>query len=276
MAGDDVLLHYAIADVAWFVQPGDPLDTEAWQRGATQYLPDGKAGLTRRCSPRARQACCPTGRVRRWCSHVRVDADGQVEARRRRAFADPQQGQARPTRRSRPAQLPDAFAELARRIAAAEEARGAAASSRSSRRFARRRRRRLRHLVPAAVEVGGRQRGACRWRPTWRSPTRCTPRGTGLFRVMPEPDARAEQRLRHTARALGIELAGGHGPARLRAVARRPGAEARGVADGDPPRRRRRVVRPVLGRAATVALRRWPPRTAMPLRRCAASPIATW
>ncbi len=28
---------------------------------------------------------------------------------------------------------------------------------------------------------------------------------TGLFRVMAEPDARAEQRLRHTARALGIE-----------------------------------------------------------------------
>ncbi|MEO7371045.1 MAG: RNB domain-containing ribonuclease, partial [Ilumatobacteraceae bacterium] len=45
MAGNDVLLHYAIADVAWFVDDGDPLDTEAWQRGATQYLPDGKAGL---------------------------------------------------------------------------------------------------------------------------------------------------------------------------------------------------------------------------------------
>ena len=29
--------------------------------------------------------------------------------------------------------------------------------------------------------------------------------GTGLFRVMPEPDERAEQRLRHTARAFGIE-----------------------------------------------------------------------
>ena len=29
--------------------------------------------------------------------------------------------------------------------------------------------------------------------------------GTGLFRVMPEPDERAVQRLRHTARALGIE-----------------------------------------------------------------------
>ena len=28
--------------------------------------------------------------------------------------------------------------------------------------------------------------------------------GTGLFRIMPEPDGRAEQRVRHTARALGI------------------------------------------------------------------------
>ena len=45
MAGDDVLLHYAIADVAWFVDDGDVVDVEAWQRGATQYLPDGKAGL---------------------------------------------------------------------------------------------------------------------------------------------------------------------------------------------------------------------------------------
>ena len=44
-SGDDVLLHYAIADVAWFVDDGDVLDQEAWQRGETQYLPDGKAGL---------------------------------------------------------------------------------------------------------------------------------------------------------------------------------------------------------------------------------------
>src|SRR5215217_960059 len=25
-AGDDIVLHYAIADVGWFVRPGDPLD----------------------------------------------------------------------------------------------------------------------------------------------------------------------------------------------------------------------------------------------------------
>ena len=44
-AGADVLLHYAIADVAWFVEDGDALDVEAWTRGETLYLPDGKASL---------------------------------------------------------------------------------------------------------------------------------------------------------------------------------------------------------------------------------------
>src|SRR4030095_16808924 len=41
--GGDLLLHYAIADVSWFVDDGDAIDLEAWRRGATQYLPDGKA-----------------------------------------------------------------------------------------------------------------------------------------------------------------------------------------------------------------------------------------
>ena len=44
-AGRDWVLHYAIADVGWFVSHGDPIDAEAWTRGVTTYLPDGKAGL---------------------------------------------------------------------------------------------------------------------------------------------------------------------------------------------------------------------------------------
>ena len=44
-AGADWLLHYAIADVGWFVDHGGALDAEAWVRGVTAYLPDGKAGL---------------------------------------------------------------------------------------------------------------------------------------------------------------------------------------------------------------------------------------
>src|SRR6188508_2229039 len=37
-SGHDLLLRYAIADVAWFVGDGGPIDAEAWRRGATLYL----------------------------------------------------------------------------------------------------------------------------------------------------------------------------------------------------------------------------------------------
>ena len=43
--GADLILHYAIADVAWFVAADGALDREAWRRGTTIYLPDGKASL---------------------------------------------------------------------------------------------------------------------------------------------------------------------------------------------------------------------------------------
>ncbi|RYD67313.1 MAG: RNB domain-containing ribonuclease [Sphingomonadales bacterium] len=45
MAGNDFILHYAIADIGWFVDPDGPIDAEAWYRGETLYLPDGKANL---------------------------------------------------------------------------------------------------------------------------------------------------------------------------------------------------------------------------------------
>lgn len=38
-------VHYAIADVAAFVKPGDPLDTEARRRGETLYAPDRRTPL---------------------------------------------------------------------------------------------------------------------------------------------------------------------------------------------------------------------------------------
>src|SRR5687768_12929440 len=36
-AGGDLLLHYAIADVGWFVADGGAMDAEAWRRGTSQY-----------------------------------------------------------------------------------------------------------------------------------------------------------------------------------------------------------------------------------------------
>ena len=40
-----IICHYAIADVAWFVDEGGAMDREAWTRGTSQYLPDGKISL---------------------------------------------------------------------------------------------------------------------------------------------------------------------------------------------------------------------------------------
>ena len=44
-AGDGYLVHYAIADVAAFVTPGDPVDAEAHRRGETLYGADSKVPL---------------------------------------------------------------------------------------------------------------------------------------------------------------------------------------------------------------------------------------
>ena len=207
MTGDDVLLHYAIADVAWFVDDGGVLDQEAWQRGATQYLPDGKAGLYPAQLAEGATSLLPDGPRPAIVFHVRVDTEGQskldgversvIHSRAKLAYESVQ-----------PAQLPDAFGELARRISRAEDARGAA------------------RIEPLEQEVHALEAGGydISFRPRLQSEDDNAAMslatnlaiadllfaaGTGLFRVMPEPDARAEQRLRHTARALGIDWAAG-------------------------------------------------------------------
>jgi exoribonuclease R len=43
--GDGYTVYYAIADVAAFVQPGDPIDLEARRRGETLYAPDKRTPL---------------------------------------------------------------------------------------------------------------------------------------------------------------------------------------------------------------------------------------
>ncbi|MCW2797770.1 RNB domain-containing ribonuclease, partial [Nocardioides sp.] len=44
-AGEGYVVHYAIADVAAFVTPGDPVDLEAHRRGETLYGADSKVPL---------------------------------------------------------------------------------------------------------------------------------------------------------------------------------------------------------------------------------------
>ena len=74
--GGDLLLHYAIADVAWFVRDGDPVDQEAWKRGATLYLPDGKASLYPRALSEGAASLLPSGPRPAVVFIVKVAADG--------------------------------------------------------------------------------------------------------------------------------------------------------------------------------------------------------
>jgi exoribonuclease R len=201
-SGADLVLHYAIADVAWFVDDGGPIDAEAWTRGATQYLPDGKAGLYPPILSEAAASLLPAGPRPAVVFTVRVAPDGAVRL----------DGAERAVVRSvaklaydgvRDSDLPPDFAALAERIAAAEARRGAV------------------RVDPPEQEVSAQGDGRLqlRFRPRLASEARnaalslaCNlavadalqAHGTGLFRVMPEPDERAVKRLRRTARAFGL------------------------------------------------------------------------
>jgi exoribonuclease R len=123
-AGDDVILHYAIADVGWFVRPGDPLDREAWQRGVTVYLPNWRAGLHTDRIAEDVGSLLPGSPKPPIVFTVRVAADGGVvldgaeraiiRNRAKLAYSTATAGD-----------LPPALPELSRRIEHAERDRGA-------------------------------------------------------------------------------------------------------------------------------------------------------
>lgn len=201
-AGADLILHYAIADVAWFVADGDPVDTEAWARGETLYLPDGKASLYPPLLSEAAASLLPGGPRPAVVFAVRVAPDGQARLDGvERALIRNAAKLAYETVRD--ADLPPGFGELSDRIAAAEAARGAA------------------RVDPPEQVVGEAPGGfTLEFRPLLESERRnaalslatnlavadaLAAHGTGLFRVMAEPDRRAVKQLRHTAVGLGIE-----------------------------------------------------------------------
>ena len=203
VAGSALILHYAIADVAWFVDDGGVIDTEAWARGETLYLPDGKAGLYPPVLAEGAASLLPDGPRPAVVFSVRVDAAGAVQldavtralihSRAKLAYAS-----------VRDEDLPDGFADLSARIARAEAARGAA------------------RVDPPEQELaqGPDGRLALTFRERHPSEDRnaalslaCNmavadllqSHGTGLFRVMAEPDDAAVRRLRLTAQALRID-----------------------------------------------------------------------
>lgn len=202
-SGADFLLHYAIADVAWFVDDGDPLDQEAWARGVTTYLPDGKASLYPPALSEDAASLLPTGPRPAVVLTVRVAPDGAVKLDGvTRAIIRSRAKLAYET--ARDADLPAGLAQISARIAAAEDRRGAS------------------RVDPPEQEVDRDEGGrfTLRFRPFSLAERRnaalslaanmavadaLLQAGTGLFRVMALPDAQAEERLRRTAAAFALD-----------------------------------------------------------------------
>ncbi|HEX5239004.1 MAG TPA: RNB domain-containing ribonuclease [Sphingomicrobium sp.] len=202
-SGTDLMLRYAIADVGWFAGQGSPVDLSAWQRGETIYLPDGKVSLYPAVLSEGAASLLPDGDRPSILFSVSVADDGHctlqgveraiVRSRAKLGYATVQ-----------PSDLPAGFAELARRIELAEDARGAS------------------RVDPPQQEVVEQPDGT--FELAFR-PMSTIEEGnaslslaanlaiadalyrhqTGLFRVMPGPDDWAVRRLRHSARAFGID-----------------------------------------------------------------------
>lgn len=203
-SGTDLILRYAIADVGWFVRPGDAIDHEAWKRGVTVYMPNDRAGLH---PPRIAEdagSLLPGGDKPAVVFIVRIADDGSVSL----------DGVERAMIRNRaklaystvtPADLPDDFPELSRRFEIGEQARGAD---------------RIQMPEQEVVRVDDGSGFALRFRPRNDAENQNASMslatnmavadalhaaGTGLFRTMPAVDENRLGRLRHTARAFGLD-----------------------------------------------------------------------
>jgi exoribonuclease R len=206
-AGSDLLLRYAIADVAWFVEDGDAIDAEAWTRGETIYLPDGKSNLYPPSLSEGAASLLPDVDRPAVVFAVRIDPNGKATL----------DGAERAVIRSsaklayetvRPDDLPPDFTELARRIEAAELARGAARVDPPEQEVSRGADGRL-HLAFRPRLAAEDQNAALSLATNVAVAEALLAHHTGLFRVMAPPDAAAVARLRHVAEALRLDWPAG-------------------------------------------------------------------
>jgi exoribonuclease R len=201
-AGSDLLLNYAIADVAWFVRDGDPLDGAAWARGETLYLPDGKAGLYPSALSEGAASLLPDGPRPAVVFTTRVAPDGAVKLEQaERAIIQSRAKLAYET--ATEAELPAGFAELSRRITDAEAARGAARVDAPEQEVERSADGHF-NLVLRPQALAERRNAALSLATNLAVADALYAAKTGLFRVMAGPDDRARARLRHIASALGL------------------------------------------------------------------------
>ncbi len=202
-SGSDIILHYAIADVSWFVDYDSPMAQEAWRRGETIYLPGDKISLYPEVISQGVASVLPDGPRPAVVFTVHVPPDGISRL----------EGVERALIRSRAklayetadaSDLPDGLAELALRIEAAERKRGAARIDTPEQE--------LQETDAGRLTLSFRTRHRAEEQNAALSLATNLAVGqflfehhTGLFRVMNEPDAEAIARLRLQAAALEVD-----------------------------------------------------------------------
>ncbi|HWL44973.1 MAG TPA: RNB domain-containing ribonuclease [Ilumatobacter sp.] len=201
--GGDIVLHYAIADVGWFVQPGDALDTEAFRRGVTIYLPDRRATLYPQILSEGAASLLPDVERPAVVFTVRVDESGQsrldgVERARVRSRAKLAYDKVGSD------DLPDGFVELFRRFRLAEDRRGAPRVEFPEQEVGRNRHGDYELTFRPRLD-SEEQNAALSLSTNLAVADALYAAGTGLFRVMAEVDERGIRRLRSSARAFGLD-----------------------------------------------------------------------
>jgi exoribonuclease R len=204
--GDDLVLRYAIADVPAFVAEGGPIEAEAWRRGVTTYLPDGKAGLYPPVLAEGAASLLPDGPRPAFLLSVRLPANGEpllagvervvIRSRAKLAYES-----------ATAADLPAGLEEFAARIVAAEDRRGASRVE-----FPEQEVEADPDRPPDGVRLVMRPRLESEDRNSALSlAANLAVAGamyaahTGLFRVMAEPSEQSVRALRFAARALAVE-----------------------------------------------------------------------
>jgi len=197
-----ILCHYAIADVAWFVDDGGAMGREAWARGTSQYLPDGKVSLYPPILSEGAASLLPDVTRPAILFSTRVEPDGMAHLERvERVIIRSRAKLAYETVAL--SDLPDGFAELNRRIAAAEDSRGASRSDPPEQEVVAHDGHYDLNLSPQLPAEA--QNAALSLASNLAVADALLKHRTGLFRVMPEPEGWALKRLRNTAKAMGID-----------------------------------------------------------------------
>jgi exoribonuclease R len=202
-SGADLILHYAIADVGWFVADSSSIDAEAWTRGETIYMPDERISLYPPRLSEGAASLLPDGDRPAVLFSVRVSTDGGtsldgveraiVRSRAKLGYAT-----------VRPSDLPDGFADLSRRIEEAERVRGASRVDPPQQQVVEKPGGGF-ELAFRPVSPSERANAAMSLAANLAIADALYRHKTGLFRVMPGPNDRAVRRLRQSARAFGID-----------------------------------------------------------------------